>query len=146
MNKNVWTIVSIVAAALMAAVAIVSIAKGGCMGMIETAEGAQVPMKCHWAFAATRMTGIAGCIIAILACVAKTAEGRRMASIASLVTAVATMAIVSPMGIGTCTHAESMCHGTATIVYALCAIVIIIALVQTAKANPEGSAKPKMQL
>lgn len=146
MNKDIWTIVSVIAAVLMAAVAVVSIAKGGCMGMIETAEGAQVPMKCHWSFTATGITGIAGCVIAVLACVAKTTEGRRMASIASLVTAVATIAIVSPMGIGTCAHAESMCRGTATIIYVICAIAIIVALVQAAKANPEGSAKPKMQL
>lgn len=145
MNKAIYKIFGLVLIVLFVALSIVSKVKGGCTGMIECTS-AQVPMKCHWTFIAMIFVGIAGALTAALAFVATTCEGRRMASLAAALQALLAIVITSPLGIGTCAHADSPCNGTAAIVYVLAVLAIIIALVMAAKAQPEAEQKPKMQL
>lgn len=145
MKKNVWTALGIVLVVLFAAVAVVSQVKGACAGMIECASG-QVPMKCHWAYIATTVTGIGGALIALLAAFSKTCEGRRMVSLAAVIVAVIAIVMLAPTGIGTCAHAESVCNSNAVVVYVLCVAAIIVGLVMAAKADPQAAEKPKMQL
>lgn len=145
MKKNVWMVLGAIAAIAMIAVVAVSALKGGCTEMLTCGEK-QVPMKCHWEFIAARTIGIGGIIMAVAAMIAKTKEGRIMASLGTLVTAVLSAVMVSSLGIGICMKPEMMCHQTAPLVYVACAVAAIVAIVMIVKADPAKADEPKMQL
>lgn len=145
MKKNVWMVVGAIAAIAMIAVVAISALKGGCTEMLTAGEK-QVPMKCHWAFIAARTVGVGGIIMAVAAMIAKTKEGRIMASLGTLVTAVLSAAMISSMGIGICMKPEMMCHQSAPLVYAACAVAAIAAIIMIVKADPAKADQPKMEL
>lgn len=145
MRKNIWILLGIALAVLLVSIAIVSKAKGGCTAMIECASG-MVPMKCHWTFIATCYVGAAGAIVALLAAFARSCEGRRFSALAAGICAVVALLLVSPLGIGTCSHADSLCNGTAAIIYGMGAVAIVLAAVMAAKADPAAAERPKMSL
>ena len=145
MKKKSWTVLGIVLAVLLAAIAIVSKVKGGCTAMIECSSG-MVPMKCHWTFVATCYVGVAGAVMALLGSFAASCEGRRLSVAAAGICSAVAMLLASPAGIGTCAHADSLCNGTAAIVYGLGAVAIVLAAIMALKADPAAAERPKMSL
>lgn len=145
MKKNVWMIVAAIAAIAMLAVVFLSVFKGGCTGMLDCGDK-QVPMKCHWAFIATRTIGLGGFVMAVAALIAKTKEGRIMASLGVAVASLCALVSVTNSGIGVCTKPEMICNATAPMVIGACVIALILALVMLIKADPEKAEQPKMQL
>ncbi|MGN0037723.1 MAG: DUF4418 family protein [Coriobacteriales bacterium] len=145
MKKNAWMALGIVLAVLLAAIAAVSKLKGGCTAMLECANGV-VPMKCHWTYIATSYAGAAGAVTALMAAFAGSCEGRRLTAIAAALFALVAMLLVSPLGIGTCSHADSLCNGTASIIYGIGAVAIVLAAVMAAKADPAAAERPTMSL
>lgn len=145
MKQNAWRILGAIAALGMAAVCIVALAMGGCGCMIECTSG-MVPMKCHWTFTAIPYVGAVGVVSALLAMMARSLEGRRIGAAATCVSALACILISSPAGIGVCAAAEMSCVTCAHITWIICAIVIIVSIVQIAKANPRAMDMPKMRL
>lgn len=145
MKRGAWIALSAVVMLCLAIMTVVSVVKGGCTKLIECESGS-FPMKCHWTFIATTVVGVLGIVTGLLTAVASQREGRRMGALATALAAVAAIVIASPVGIGTCAHAESMCHVTETVVYVTCAVATVLCLVLTVKADPAEAEKPKMQL
>lgn len=124
---------------------IASLVSGGCAAMLECTSG-MVPMKCHWTFTAVPFALGIGAVTSVGALLAKTTEGRRMAALGTLAASAAAALIVSPVGIGICAKAGMECHTAAYVIWAVCAISIVAAIAQMAKANPEAANAPKMKL
>ena len=145
MKNSIWKILCIVVAVIFIAAGIYGKVAGACPTMIECTSG-QVPMKCHWAYIATAYIGIAGGVLALCAAFTKTTDAHRLGAIAIIVAAIVFILILSPVGIGVCSHETSTCVITRTIVYVLCAINIILGIVMAVKANPDEADLPKMKL
>lgn len=145
MKRNLWIVLSAVVVLCLVVCAAVSALKGGCVKLIECESGS-FPMKCHWTFIATTITGVAGVVCALLTAVAPCKTGRRTGALATLAVIVATVVIASPAGIGTCAHAESVCHQTAAVVYVTCALAAVLCVLQAVRADPAQAERPKMQL
>lgn len=146
MKQGSWRVVAAVQVACMVAMAVSCAAVGGCGTPIETAAGGTVPMKCAWTFVADTFVAIAGVIAGVLTFASSEKQSRRVAAATVLVIAATAALIASPAGIGICANAEMHCHITAYVLWVLCAVSGIIALVQLAKADPAEAAKPKMKL
>ena len=142
-SKTAWAIVCAIGAVVMAAIATVSAVMGGCTTMLELASGSSMPMKCHWTFVADTFIGIIGIVIALAAIICKEQSGRRAAAIGYIVTAAVAACMPASFGIGLCANAEMHCHSTATIVWALCAVAVVVGIVQIVKANPASAELPK---
>ena len=146
MNKTAWTIVCLIGAIAMAAIAIASATLGGCAGQLQLAEGGSAPMKCHWAFVADTFIGILGAIIALLGIACTEASGRRASAISLIACAAIAALIPTSMAIGICAMSDMHCHETARIVWVLCAIAAIVGIIQAVKANPDTAKLPKRTL
>ena len=145
MKKNAWMILAAIAIIAMIAIVGFSVLKGGCTGMLDCGDK-QVPMKCHWAFIATRTIGVGGLVMAIAAMFAKTKEGRIMSSLGVAVTAACSIVMVTSAGIGVCAKPEMLCNQTAPMVIGAGVVAIIVAIVMMVKSDPEKAEQPKMQL
>ncbi len=103
-------------------------------------------MKCHWTFVATSFVGIIGIVTSLLALIDSTKEGRRTAAIATAVSAIVIILLTSPLGIGLCGNADMHCHQTALVVWIASGASLVIAIIQTVKADPNAATLPKMGL
>lgn len=146
MNKTAWTIVGAIAVIASAAVVIASLAMGGCDHMLETTSGGTCWMKCHWTFIAASFTGIAGIVSSVITVLAKTAEGRRVAAIMTIVVAAIVILFTLDAVIGLCGNAAMHCHQTALVVRIAAAVAIACGIAQSAGANPVKANAPKMKL
>lgn len=145
MNKTAWTVASVVLAVLLLAFTLVSKLMGGCTTMVECTSGF-LPMKCHWTYIAVFSIGIAGTICAVAAIFQKTLAGRRAWALAAGLALLTAICVISPLGIGTCSHADSQCNSTAIVEYLLGGIGIVVSLVMAALADPDWASKPKNTL
>ena len=146
MSKNAWTILCVVGAVAMAAIAAVAAFLGGCPGQLELANGNTVPMKCHWAFVADTFIGVLGAVIALVSVTCKDKSGRRAVAIGYIACAAIAAIIPTQMAIGLCAMPDMHCHSTAHIVWALCAVCTIIGIIQIVKSDPALADLPKRQL
>ena len=99
---------------------IVKIVAPVCSGMVETAAGKQIPMKCHY-------TSVALLFFGILCAVRK--ELLVCGVMASVISILAVLTLSSSVGIGICMNPEMACNYTAPFVKILGAIGIIIGIV-----------------
>lgn len=143
MNRTAWSIVCVIGAVIMAAIAAVSAVMGGCDTMLELANGNSVPMKCHWTFVADTFIPIIGVVVALMAITCKEQSGRRAAAVGYIVVAIIAACMPASFGIGLCGMADMHCHATAHIVWALCAVAAVIGIVQIVKSNPAAADMPK---
>lgn len=128
----------------MLGMAAVALLLGPCTGVIETEAGSTVPMKCHWTYLVIEIFGVAGAVIALLALLAKSKEGRRLSAAAVLVVFVAMLFALSPAGIGTCAAEGMKCIVDSYILWGLGIVGIVVAAVMIAKADPLQAELPKM--
>lgn len=145
MGSTAWKALCAIEAILFAAMCGVAIF-GGCDGVVELASGSATPMKCHWTFVAEAFVAPAGIVAALLACFARTLEGRRIAAVMALAVLVVVALLPSPVGIGICPSAEMGCKLSAAITWVLAAAASIVALVLCLKADPDQAQKPKRSL
>ena len=141
MGKTAWSIVCLIGAIVMAAVSLVSALMGGCDMTVQLASGANTFMKCHWTFVAETYVGIAGVVVALVAMSCKDQSGRRASGVALLAVAAIAACLPASFGVGLCVDAAMHCHGTAVIVWALCACAAVIGIVQIAKSRPVDTPK-----
>lgn len=146
MGRAAWVIICVIGAAVMAAIAIVSAAMGGCETMVELANGNSAPMKCHWTFVADAFIPLAGIVISLLGITCKEQSGRRAAAIGYIAVAAIAACMPASFGIGLCAMSDMHCHGTAHIVWALCAAAVVVGIVQVVKSNPDAADMPKRTL
>lgn len=145
MKPAVWKALSALLIAAFVALFAIGLT-GGCSGMIETAAGGQVPMKCHWAFLATSYVAAIGAIAGLLALFTSQLMARRVACIMAMAAAVVAGLLPSPLGIGVCASAEMSCNASALAAFIASAIAFAIALVLCIKADPQAADKPKRSL
>jgi hypothetical protein len=153
-QKNIYRIGAAVALLVMLVGLLVSVIVGGCDTLIQAESGA-FPMKCHWTFIATATVFVLGIVVCVWQLVGlKTTEARRLAAVFIILVAVAVSFFPSPWGIGICSSAtdgmalcaaDGMdCHITAPIVWICGALLIVCALIQLIKADPDKVKKPKL--
>lgn len=119
-QKKLSVVLSAVAAVVAAAMmAVIKFVAPVCSGLIETAAGKQIPMKCHWTAIAVFVVAV---LIAVVAIAGIVTEQFTLSGIAIFALATAIFVIVSDsLGIGVCANPEMACH--TTIAYAkACAI------------------------
>lgn len=146
MSKTSWTVICIVGAVAMAAIAVVSGVLGGCSTAVELANGSSMPMKCHWTFVADAFVGVAGAVIALTAITCKEQTGRRAMGVALVMCALVAACLPTSLGVGLCANAEMHCHMTAAIVWVLCAVSAVVGIMQIVKSEPRDSELPKRSL
>ena len=107
---------SLIIGGIMAVVAVflilvVKIIVPVCTGMVETAAGKQVPMRCHYTSAALLVLGILLLVNAVLCIVKK--EKIVCGVMAVVISAFIFLVLGSTLGMGVCANPEMACNMTA---------------------------------
>lgn len=100
-----------------------------CTGMVDTAVGKQVPMRCHYTAVLLLFLGLILLVNAGLCAVRR--EMAVCGAITAVLSALAFAALSSSAGTGICLNPEMACHVTASFVKALGGIGILIGLLCT---------------
>ena len=98
-----------------------------CTGMVETAAGKQIPMRCHYTSQALVFLGIILLVNALVYAVRK--EAVTSGVIAAIASILAILSLSSTLGMGVCMNPEMACNLTAPIVKAVGAIGVLIGIV-----------------
>lgn len=98
-----------------------------CSGMLETAAGKQVPMKCHYTSQALVLISILLLINAVVCLVTKQGLACGIMGIALALAAFAVF--YDNIGIGICVKPEMACHATAPLVKVCATIEILVSAV-----------------
>lgn len=144
MRESVWKALCALGCAVLVVPFVLGFT-GACDGMLECASG-QVPMRCHWAFRAQVLVVPVGMVATLLALYARTREGRRIAIALAALVALASILLLTPLGIGVCANSQMGCDVSAMVLWAACAVAFVLDVVLFAKADPEAAAKPKRTL
>lgn len=95
-----------------------------CTGMVETAAGKQVPMRCHYTSAALVFLGVALLVNAVLCAVRKEMV---VSGVMTFVISVLAFLTLSPsVGMGICLNPEMACNFTAPFIKVLGVIGAVI--------------------
>lgn len=98
-----------------------------CTGMVETAAGKQIPMRCHYTSQALVFLGIILLVNALVYAVRKDAVTSGV--IAAVASILAILSLSSTLGMGVCMNPEMACNLTAPIVKVVGAIGVLIGIV-----------------
>lgn len=98
-----------------------------CTGMVETAAGKQIPMRCHYTSQALVFLGIILLVNAFVYAVRK--EAVTSGVIAAVASILAILSLSSTLGMGVCMNPEMACNFTAPIVKVIGAIGVLIGIV-----------------
>lgn len=98
-----------------------------CIGMVETAAGKQIPMRCHYTSQALVFLGIILLVNALVYAVRK--EAVTSGVIAAIASILAILSLSSTLGMGVCMNPEMACNFTAPIVKVVGAIGVLIGIV-----------------
>ncbi|MEE0247274.1 DUF4418 family protein [Peptacetobacter hiranonis] len=98
-----------------------------CTGMVETAAGKQIPMRCHYTSQALVFLGIILLVNALVYEVRK--EAVTSGVIAAIASILAILSLSSTLGMGVCMNPEMACNLTAPIVKVVGAIGVLIGIV-----------------
>lgn len=98
-----------------------------CTGMVETAAGKQIPMRCHYTSQALVFLGIILLVNALVYAVRK--EAVTSGVIAAIASILAILSLSSTLGMGVCMNPEMACNFTAPIVKVIGAIGVLIGIV-----------------
>jgi hypothetical protein len=156
MNTVLYRISSAATAIVMLAGLLASVIIGGCDALIPCGNAA-VPMRCHWAFIATAAVfaiGILAALAQMLSVFSKSKPARLLAAVSTILLAVLAAYLPSPLGIGICS-ASGMgmpfcgesgmdCHTTAPAVWVCAALLVLIAIIQMLKSNPNAKELPRI--
>lgn len=145
MSLKAFKILGGAGAIVAVAAALVAVFSGGCPSCIETASGACVPMKCHWAMIAVALIEVIAAFDYLGLAFVKCKIGRRWLAAACALCQV--LAVVCLYGlIGLCGADEMHCHATALAVSILAAISVVLCIVAAVKADPKAANLPKRGL
>lgn len=135
MSSKLWQILAGFATALSLSLLAGMYVFPPCSGLIETATGGSVPMKCHWTFRAE----IPMAVLLILASAGqlflKEPKLRRLSSIVIMALAAAGIAITTDAVIGICMKAGMACHTTALFCRSVFSLLILAAAIQLLNAD-----------
>ena len=123
-NKKSLIFAGIEAALAIMLILIVKVIAPVCNGMVETAAGKQVPMRCHYASVVFVFLGIVLLVNAVLCAVRK-----EMVVCGTMTIAISVfmfVALSSKIGTGICMNPEMPCNFTASFVIVLGGIGIVV--------------------
>ena len=146
MNKSTWKIVGIVLAVLSAAVAVVSLAMGGCTACVETAAGGCVPMKCHWTFRAVAGFAALGTVALLGLAFTGCKVGRRWLAFGGFAAQALVLVALHTGMMGLCGDATMHCHVTAVPCTVLAVVAAVGCVVLFVLADPKRAQLPKRGL
>jgi hypothetical protein len=145
MKQKTWILISALQAAVMVAIAVVAVVLGPCTAVLELANGSTEPMKCHWTYIAVTALAVAGAVYALVSCVLRTKEGRRIALTAQFFNLI--LIVSFPLFlIGTCGMPQMQCNITKIYVFVLAAVDCVLVLIAFAKADPAQVDRPREQV
>lgn len=98
-----------------------------CTGMVETAAGKQIPMKCHYTSAALVFLAVILLVNAVMCAVRK--EMTVFGAIAATASVLAILTLNSSVGIGICMNPEMACNFTAPFVKVLGAAGVVLGVI-----------------
>ena len=136
-SKN-WNITAGIAAIIAVALLLIPTIYPPCTGMVETAMGGAVPMKCHWTFRAEILVSSAMLLVALGQLFTKGIEARRFS--AGFIIILALMAILLPQNavIGICMKASMACRTTAAWTEGAALLLLLLGLYQIFFAAKSG--------
>lgn len=108
-------IVSVIGVIAGLAVVIVALTKGACTGMINTAAGGAVPMKCHWSIRVCTMLGVLLAGVCTFELRLKSKEAVIVSAVVGLALSVCVFLTLGPV-IGVCGKEDMLCRSTAPII------------------------------
>lgn len=123
-NKKSLIFAGIEAIHALCLILIVKVIAPVCDGMVETAAGKQVPMKCHYASVALVFLGVLLLVNAILCAVRK--EMVVCGTMTIAISILAFLTLNASVGIGICMNPEMACNFTAPFVKVLGVIGVVI--------------------
>ena len=97
-----------------------------CDGMIETAKGMEVPMKCHWTDVALLYLGIATVVVAIANIIKNSKSTLELLGMGVLSIAIT----MDNVGIGVCKMEGMACHTMKTFAIVIGVVYIVLGILQ----------------
>lgn len=128
-NRN-WYGLCIAMIVISVAAFVIGLATGACTGSIETAAGAQVPMKCYWTIRITAFAMLIPAVMSAVNIVLKNRAASAAAAAAIILVSLLMLFIMSDMGIGICATAGMHCKITAGIMRAASVLMMVLAVIQ----------------
>lgn len=101
-----------------------------CSGLIETAAGGTVPMKCHWFAMAERALLLPLLGLGLTGFFLKQYEARQVLAIAQLLIAITVLLLPQSFVIGVCANTEMACNTTKPMIYLAVALIILSGIYQ----------------
>ncbi|SHN58007.1 protein of unknown function [Desulfitobacterium chlororespirans DSM 11544] len=135
MSSKLWQILAGFATALSLILLAGMFVFPPCSGLIETAAGGSVPMKCHWTFRAEIPIAVLLILAAAGQFFLKEPKLRRLSSLLIIALGAAGIAITTDAVIGICMKAEMACHTTALFCRIVYGLLILAAGIQLLNAD-----------
>lgn len=123
-NKKSYIIAAAEAVHAICLILVVKVIAPVCNGLVETAAGKQVPMRCHYTSSALVFLGIILLVNAILCAVRK--EVIVCGIMTAAVSVLAILTLNSSVGMGICMNPEMACNFTAPFVKVIGAAGVVI--------------------
>ena len=95
-----------------------------CTHQLETAAGAFMPMRCHWAFQIEFLLAVAALIVAGALWIVRHAEASRIVGVVLALFGLLVIAVTQSWVIGICGNSEMPCHHTAHWLWLWAALLI----------------------
>ena len=136
MKDSIWRATAVAGILLSALSLFAAVYMGGCPGLIETAAGGTVPMKCHWTMLAATYLGVVLLLLSAGQLLLKGKEARRFAAAAILLVALAALLLTTNAGIGVCAAAGMACRATALPLRGAYVLLLLLSLIQMLRPVP----------
>jgi hypothetical protein len=110
-----------------------------CNGMVETAMGGAVPMKCHWTFQAEVLVAATALLAALGQFFLKGVEARRLSAVFLILLAVMAILLPQSLVIGICIKAGMACGITKAWTVGAAILLLLLGLYQIFSAAKSGN-------
>ena len=137
--EMIWKLTAAAAMSCSAAAIAFAVVAGGCDGMIETTQGNQLPMKCHWTMIAAGLVSIIALVCSLMELFVHETAGRRALATVLGMNAVVLFLIPSAYGIGVCAMDGMSCHTMATGLKVISLCLLMTALVQLVRSGKKDA-------
>ncbi|WP_026184063.1 DUF4418 family protein [Desulfitobacterium hafniense] len=135
LSSKLWRILAGLATALSLILLAGMFVFPPCSGLIETAAGGSVPMKCHWTFRAEIPVAVLLILVSAGQFFLKEPQLRRLSSIVIIGLGAAGIVITTDAVIGICMKEGMACHTTALFCRIIYGLLILAAGIQLFKAD-----------
>jgi hypothetical protein len=129
-NNKQWIFTAVMAAIIALFLILIPHMFPVCNGMVQTAAGGAVPMKCYWTYQAEMLVSAAALLIALGQFFVKGTEARRLSAIFLIILAIVAILLPQSWVIGVCTKDGMACGITKTWTLGASSLLILLGLYQ----------------